>query len=231
VSWIRPDRIANFKGKDSAPDGSTKRSPDFEQAVEEALEQMQSGAEQESSQSAAGLGSASSQDDADDDDGDLGSSSESDSGDSDEGTSSDAESAAPSKSNVNGLKAKYKTLKGSAARGSMANNADWLQARIDEMERSQSSAPKPGLKKKPGAAAKHTKAAKGKPGDASGSQSANVTSLKQRYKQLKGTAPRGPKVNDAAWLQAKVAELEATQSANVDAMDDSSEESDLGTAT
>ena len=214
VSWIRPDRIANFEGADSAPDGSTKRSPEFEQAVAEALEQMANPAAR----------SASSDTDSDgSDDGDLdsGASSESDIGDSDsEGPAAlQAAGGARSNASVNALKVKYKKLKGTAARGSQANNAAWLQARIDELERGSAQKSQP-------AAVKQAKKTQREPSDVA----ASVASLKQRYTQLKGAAPRGPRANDAAWLQEKVEELEAAHTKN-DAVNDSGDESDYGTSS
>lgn len=247
VSWIRPDRIAKFSGSDSAPDGSTKRSPDFDQAVEEALEQMQSNLDWESSTAAgdsSAAPSAESRDDVDDTDDALRSSSSESQLEPDDASSSSVDEVAkggtliPSgNSNINALKAKYKKLKGTSARGSQANNTEWLQARIAEMESGESSV-KTGKKQQPAAAVKQkktkpTKKTANKPSDEGGSQSAastgqgsNVASLKKRYTQLKGSAPRGSKANEAAWLQAKVAELEAAQT--VEAVDDSSSDDSVG---
>ena len=218
VSWIRPDRIAKFEGADSAPDGSTKRSPEFEQAVAEAVEQMANPAPLSAS-------SDTDSDDSDDGDLDLGASSESDNGDSDgEGPAAlQAAGSAPSNGSVDALKAKYKELKGNAARGSQANNADWLQARIDAMERASAQKNQP-------AAVKQAKKIEREPSDADGSQSASVASLKKRYTQLNGAAPRGSRANDAGWLQERVEELEAAHTKN-DAVDDSDDESDYGTAS
>jgi hypothetical protein len=253
VSWIKPDRICKFVGPDSAPDNGKRGAPDFEEALTEAMEQIESDKGAASDADDSGAGRRGDETDGSESDSDSLSELESD---EDDTTSSDDDDSAPAKSkppsgsgdaNVKALKAKYKELKGAAARGSQANNPEWLSARIKEMDKGGTNVfaahaaaarkqKEQAAKKKAKAAAAVAAAAAASGGGATAQAAGDddpkeVASLKARYKQLKGSNPRGSKANEAAWLRVKVAELEAEQgSADNGAGDDnsSSEESDLG---
>eukprot|EP01047_Picozoa_sp_COSAG01_P057309 COSAG01_NODE_6609_length_3582_cov_2.302613_2_plen_286_part_00 len=137
---------------------------------------------------------------------------------------------------VQALKKRYRKLKGAAPRGSKANNAQWLSAQIADMEAragrttvsetSGKKATKRARQEQPADSASGSMKKKNKQaaaaavaagvgaqqlGESDGGDGQDVVGvLKERYRALKGGAPRGPKANDPAWLRSKIAEMMAS---------------------
>ena len=94
------------------------------------------------------------------------------------------ESQAPSKvltPEIQALKDEYKQLIGRDPKGPKANDALWLQTKIDDYDPDDT-----------------TKKSSGK------KVSAEVQKLKDEYKKVFGSIPKGPKTNDAEWLRLKI---------------------------
>ena len=95
------------------------------------------------------------------------------------------ESQAPSKvltPEIQALKDEYKQLIGRDPKGPKANDAIWLQTKIDEYDPDEP----------------ETKKSSGK------KVSPEVQDLKDEYKKVFGSKPKGPKTNDAEWLKLKI---------------------------
>ena len=95
------------------------------------------------------------------------------------------ESQAPSKvltPEIQALKDEYKQLIGRDPKGPKANDAIWLQTKIDEYDPDEP----------------ETKKSSGK------KVSPEVQALKDEYKKVFGSKPKGPKTNDAEWLKLKI---------------------------
>jgi len=111
-------------------------------------------------------------------------------------------SKAPSKvltAHVIGLKVEYKQLIGRDPKGPKANNAEWLQTKIDEHDPAQDTKKSSGKKITP-----------------------EVQALKDEYKEVFGDIPKGPKTNDAEWLKMKIKD----QKVQTDSSDEEVKKSD-----
>tara|TARA_B110000285_G_scaffold185206_1_gene210028 strand:- start:857 stop:2245 length:1389 start_codon:yes stop_codon:yes gene_type:complete len=113
-------------------------------------------------------------------------------------------SKAPSKvltPKIKALKTEYKKILGRDPKGPKANNAEWLQTKIDEYDPDE-----PVTKKSSGKKVSH-----------------EVKALKDEYTKVFGIIPKGPKANDTEWLKMKIKD-EKIQSESSNDEDHSSDE-------
>jgi len=116
------------------------------------------------------------------------------------------ESQAPSKvltPEIISLKTEYKKLIGRDPKGPKANDALWLQTKIDEYDPDEPEKKSSGKKVSP-----------------------EVQALKDEYKKVFGSIPKGPKTNDAEWLKLKIKD-QKIQSDSSNDEDTSSEEEEV----